>query len=187
MGGVHTDNVLGRGGSCIYKEGGRAGSAVRLMPDGSLCCGKKGEHQGVADVFLGFDHVDMRVMDVRKVEPFYDRLFLELGLAKKSYVRVEGDEWTVSEARTDDYNALEYHAEGPKPEYFIGLIEDPSHRPGFTRVALRIADVGEVNRWIERLPGMGARNVEASDDMNAYPAVFFEDSLGTKLERCARS
>jgi hypothetical protein len=41
--------------------------------------------------------------------------------------------------------------------------------------------------WEPRLRELGAREIEFSEDMDTYPALFFEDPGGTKLELCARN
>ena len=137
--------------------------------------------------FEGFDHIDCRVRSLAAVESFYDALMPELGLPQKrfSYVDDAGD-WHDSSGERR-YNTVEYfeHAGSERVPFFFGLIERPDHRPGLTRIAFRV----EPLRMLElesRLLAMGARNLERSADLNAYPAVFFEDPVGTKLELVAR-
>jgi len=137
--------------------------------------------------FLGFDHVDTRVRSMAAVEAFYDRLMPELGLPNKElhYVDASG-EWTPVKAG-DKYNTIEYH-EKPPPggiAHFIGFIEDPAMKPTSTRIAFRVRSVAELDRWVEFLRGIGAKTVEPSPSYE-YPAVFFEDPAGTKLEVVAR-
>jgi catechol 2,3-dioxygenase-like lactoylglutathione lyase family enzyme len=57
--------------------------------------------------------------------------------------------------------------------------------PVLTRIAFRVGSAAEVEAWAADLPAHGALNVERSEDMAGYPAVFFEDPAGTKLEICA--
>ena len=138
--------------------------------------------------FEGFDHIDCRVVSVAAVEAFYDALMPQLGLPNKrfAYVDAGGDWHNVSAERP--YNAVEYY-EQPRPGHipcFIGFIERGDHRAGFTRIAFRV----ERSRMIEletALERMGARNVERSADFEGYPAIFFEDPGGTKLELIARA
>lgn len=137
--------------------------------------------------FEGFDHIDCRVRSLAAVESFYDALMPELGLPQKrfSYVDEAGDWHDISSDR--HYNTVEYFERsqpGGTP-FFFGVIEQPGHDPGLTRIAFRV----ERARMLElegRLAAMGARNVERSEDLEAYPAVFFEDPAGTKLELVAR-
>jgi hypothetical protein len=72
-----------------------------------------------------------------------------------------------------------------RPPRFIGFIERGDHRPTDTRLAFRVRRerLEELRSLLERI---GARQIEASDDMQAYPAIFFEDPAGTKLEFLGR-
>jgi len=83
------------------------------------------------------------------------------------------------------YNAAEYYTPPTSGvvSFFIGFIERPDHVPTLTRIALRVKNLSD---WYETLGEIGARNVEPSTDMDAYPAIFFEDPAGTKLELVAR-
>ncbi|MGB8518618.1 MAG: hypothetical protein WCD38_00475 [Candidatus Tumulicola sp.] len=139
-------------------------------------------------VFAGFDHVDCRVRSLAAVESFYDALMPELGLPRKrfSYVDDAGD-W--HEASADHrYNTIEFfeEAQPDRATFFMGLIERPDHVPGATRIAFRI----EHDRLLEVesfLREIGARNIERGEDFESYPAIFFEDPAGTKLEVVARA
>lgn len=136
--------------------------------------------------FLGFDHIDARVRSIKSVEPFYDRLLPALGLTDKhlAFVDANGD-WHDADA--GNYNAAEYHepAAASRASFFIGFIEDAAMQPVGTRIAFRIAPT-ELDRWREELKAMGACNIEPSEDPVEYPALFFEDPGGTKLELVAR-
>jgi catechol 2,3-dioxygenase-like lactoylglutathione lyase family enzyme len=139
--------------------------------------------------FLGFDHIDTRVRSLAAVEPFYDRLMAELGLPRKkhSYVDEAGD-WHSLDAGKQ-YNVAEYFEE-PQTEravFFIGFIEDPAMRPVMTRIAFRVPVPLDVDRWVRLLREIGAVDIEPSSDIKEYPAIFFEDPAGTKLEITARS
>ena len=121
------------------------------------------------------------------VESFYDALMPELGLPQKrfSYVDDAGEWHEISSENR--HNTVEYfeRTQPGRTPFFFGLIERPDHQPGLTRIAFRV----EHDRMLElegRLAAMGARNVERSEDLEAYPAVFFEDPQGTKLELVAR-
>ncbi len=137
--------------------------------------------------FAGFDHIDVRVRSLSAVEVFYDALMPLLGLPRKSYALVEGDEWTDLPAG-GRHNAIEYFEPfvAGRTARFIGFIEDPQHDPPATRIAFRGAGPFDANAWLERLRALGACLVEPSADLDSYPAVFFEDPAGTKLEICAR-
>ena len=138
--------------------------------------------------FLGFDHIDMRVASVAAAEPFYDQLMPLLGLSRKhhAYVDAQG-EWT--DVKTDgSYNAVEYYEEkqAHRAAYFIGFIEDAAMQPSLTRIAFRVEAPLALEQWMTRLEQMGARNIQPSESMEEYPAIFFEDPAGTKLELAAR-
>lgn len=136
--------------------------------------------------FLGFDHIDVRVRSLAAVEPFYDAIMPLLGLVTKklSYVDDAGD-W--HDADPTHYNTVEYYEEADPGErfHFIGFIEAPAMTPVFTRIAFRVGSATAVEAWATDLPAHGAQNVGRSEDMAGYPAVFFEDPAGTKLEICA--
>jgi len=135
--------------------------------------------------FLGFDHLDVRVSSLALVEAFYDRLMPLLGLPRKRTAFVdEAGEWSDADSKSG-YNAVEYYS-GQMPDsasFFIGFIERLDHVAALTRIAFRVEDVSP---WQKRLEEIGARNVEPSGEMTAYPAIFFEDPAGTRLELVAR-
>ena len=138
--------------------------------------------------FGGFDHVDCRVRSLSAVQDFYDALMPELGLPEKrfSYVDESGD-WHEPTPE-HPYNTVEYYEErqsGRVPS-FIGFIERSDHEPGLTRIAFAVsrARLTEMEPVLRRI---GAGNMQWSEDMDAYAALFFEDPTGTKLELVARS
>lgn len=136
--------------------------------------------------FYGFDHIDCRVRSLAAVESFYDELLPEIGLTEKRYAYVDADgEWHLE---FDSYNAIEYYEpEHPtKPRRFFGVIENPLHRNNDTRIAFRVAyeRIDELTALLQRL---NAQSLEASEDMQKYPGVFFEDPAGTKLELVGRA
>jgi len=137
--------------------------------------------------FEGIDHVDCRVRSLPAVEPFYDALMPELGLPEKRYSHVDerGDWHAVSAERP--HNATEYYESrrSDRAPWFVGFIERRDHAANLTRIAFRVSPA----RLLElegRLAAMGARAVERSEKMDEYPAIFFEDPAGTKLELVAR-
>jgi hypothetical protein len=138
--------------------------------------------------FQGFDHIDVRVKSLAAVEPFYDALLAEVGLPRKRRSHVdEAGEWLDASDKRP-YNVSEYFEEAVsgKVAFFIGIIEDPEMQPTKTRIAFRVASRTDLERLHKRLHDLGAHRIEPSEDMNAYPAIFFEDAVGTKLELCAR-
>ena len=135
--------------------------------------------------FLGFDHIDCRVRSLAAVESFYDALMPLLGLSHKRYAFVDAHgDW---HERADSYNTVEYYeAEDVKhARHFVGFIEDSMHRINATRVAFRV-DHAMLDSLERVLVHLGAQNIERSEDMESYPAIFFEDPSGTKLEFIGR-
>lgn len=122
-----------------------------------------------------FDHIDLRVRSLAEALPFYAELLPALGFP------------TFSETSLGiAYDAIRDH---PKPE-FIGLIEDPEHRPNASRIAFWAESKEEVERIAEIVVAAGARNVEGPmfcpEYSPTYYGMFFEDPSGNKLEICCR-
>ena len=136
--------------------------------------------------FLGIDHVDLRVPALGAVEAFYDKLFTRLGLTRKKYsvVTFGGESW--NDGTPDNYNAVEWyeeHVHGRRVAFF-GVIEEVGSVPAHGRIAFAVTK-DSLDEWARVLPELGAREIERSDD-ESYPAVFFTDPLGTRLEVVAR-
>jgi hypothetical protein len=71
------------------------------------------------------------------------------------------------------------------PGWFVGFIEDAPTAPTATRFAFafdREADLPAVETLVR---AAGGRVVEWSSEAD-YPALFFEDPVGTRLEICVR-
>ena len=136
--------------------------------------------------YLGIDHIDLRVPALGAVEAFYDRLFTRLGLTKKKYsvVTFGGESW--DDGTPDNYNTVEWYEENVhgRRVAFFGLIEEEGAQPARGRIAFAVTK-DSLDEWPRELSEMGAREIERSED-DAYPAVFFTDPLGTRLEVCAR-
>jgi len=129
--------------------------------------------------FLGFDHVDCRVRSISAVETFYDELMAEIGLVEKRYAYVDASgEW---HDEFDTYNAVSFHESAERASRFFDLVESPLHRNNDTRIAFRVerARLAELAALLQRI---GAANLDTSDMDSGYPAIFFEDPAGTKLE-----
>jgi catechol 2,3-dioxygenase-like lactoylglutathione lyase family enzyme len=136
---------------------------------------------------LGLDHADIRVPSIAAVEKFYDALLPALGLSRKSESHVGPDGEWYSVDLEHPQNVIEYHTplEPGSPGWFVGFIEDPGMTPTATRIAFAL-DLEANLPGIEPLVrGAGGRVVEWSSDAG-YPALFFEDPVGTRLEICAR-
>jgi len=136
--------------------------------------------------FLGVDHIDLRVPSFGETESFYDQLLPALGLTQKRYAFVDArGEWSDVPPGSAPNVAEYYESAAQAAPHFIGIIEAQGMVATQTRVAFRVA-ASDLTAWQGRLRAMGARNVEPSSDPEMYPAVFFEDPCGTKLELCAR-
>ncbi len=135
----------------------------------------------------GVDHVDIRVPDLAAVEPFYDALFPPLGLSRKTeaHVGTDGEWYDVDASRPR--NTVEFHTPlvpGTRG-WFVGFIEAPGMTPTATRIAFAIDDETRLSEIADLVGAAGGRVVEYSIDAG-YPALFFEDPAGTRLEVCAR-
>jgi catechol 2,3-dioxygenase-like lactoylglutathione lyase family enzyme len=136
---------------------------------------------------LGLDHADIRVPSLAAVEGFYDAILPALGLSRKmaSHVGPDGEWYDLDASRPA--NAIEYCTplDPSSIGWFVGFIEDEGTVPTATRIALALeseADLAAVEKIVR---DAGARVVERSTDAG-YPALFFQDPVGTRLEFCAR-
>ncbi|HXM07459.1 MAG TPA: hypothetical protein VN936_08340, partial [Candidatus Acidoferrum sp.] len=69
--------------------------------------------------------------------------------------------------------------------WFIGFVEDASNVANATRLAFALDDEAALAAVETLVRAASGRIVEWSSDAD-YPALFFEDPLGTRLEICAR-
>ena len=123
-----------------------------------------------------FDHIDLRVRSLAEAKPFYALFLPALGFP-------DFCETSIGVA----YDADSDHA---KPE-FVGLIEDPAHRPNATRIAFWAQTKEELDRIAEIVSAAGAQNVEGPmfcpEYSPTYYGMFFEDPCGNRLEVCCRT
>lgn len=118
-----------------------------------------------------FDHIDLRVRDLRQVTPFYEALLPTLGFTRK--IEVEG--W------------LQFEAANESITEFFGITESPGHVANENRIAFWAESEDDVNRLAEVVRRAGALNVEGPMPYEpGYYAVFFEDPCGNRLEICHR-
>lgn len=119
-----------------------------------------------------FDHVDLRVKDLKAAAPFYQALLPELGFK----VRVEIPGW------------LQFESSAESATEFFGLTEDPAHVANASRIAFwaeSVTRVDELSGFVRRI---GAGNVEGPGwESPTYYAVYFEDPSGNRLEICHRT
>jgi predicted enzyme related to lactoylglutathione lyase len=119
-----------------------------------------------------FDHIDLRVSDLRVAGPFYIALLPALGFARRE--DVEG--WIQFAAGAD--GATE----------FFGITESAGHRSNGNRIAFAAANRARVDDLAQVAVRAGAQNMEGPMDYEeGYYAVFFEDPCGNRLEICHRT
>lgn len=118
-----------------------------------------------------FDHIDLRVPDLKQAERFYGPLLPALGFTRT--VDIEG--WLQFEA-----------ADGEITEFF-GVTESLHHLPNENRIAFWAGSNEHVDALAEVANQAGARNMEGPMLYEAgYYAVFFEDPWGNRFEVCYR-
>lgn len=135
----------------------------------------------------GLDHADIRVRSIAAVEAFYDALLPALGLSWKTESHVDSEgEWCGVDA-THPRTAIEYHTpiEPGSRGWFVGFIEDAGTVATATRIAFAADGEAGLHELETLVQAAGGRAVEWSSDQS-YPALFFEDPVGTRLEICAR-
>lgn len=122
-----------------------------------------------------FDHLDLRVSDLKAAEAFYDVILPVLGFPVKGRT-----------AHCVYYEARSTH---PKPE-FVALIEERSYIANSSRIAFWSDAVAGVDGVGKLLAQAGAKNVEGPmfcpEYSPTYYAVFFEDPTGNRLEVACR-
>jgi catechol 2,3-dioxygenase-like lactoylglutathione lyase family enzyme len=118
-----------------------------------------------------FDHVDLRVSSLAKVQPFYEALLPALGFTRDAKI----EDWLQFEA-----------PEGPVTEFF-GVTESTQHQANENRIAFWAESPGEVDQLAAIAITAGAINIEGPGfEAPHYYAVFFEDPCGNRLEICHR-
>ena len=122
-----------------------------------------------------FDHIDLRVRSIEEAKPFFDAFLPAVGFPE--FCRTP-----IGIA----YNSTNDH---PKPE-FVGIIEDPNHRPNSTRIAFWLESKEELDNAAKIVASAGAQNVEGPmfcpEYSPTYYAIFFEDPCGNRFEICSR-
>jgi catechol 2,3-dioxygenase-like lactoylglutathione lyase family enzyme len=129
-------------------------------------------HLAVAEIGL-YDHIDLRVRDLRKLRPFYDALMRALG---------------VGVARGGNRSREYYQKDRRLP--FFGLSQSAKHVPGLSRVAFGAATRKDVDRIAAVARRAGAKAISGPEVCVSYRqpyyAVFFEDPEGNRFEVCCR-
>jgi predicted lactoylglutathione lyase len=118
-----------------------------------------------------FDHIDLRVPNLAKAVPFYEKLLPVLGFTRP----VEVDGW------------LQFEAAGEDATEFFGITESLSHIPNEVRVAFWAESNEAVDQLAQLALEAGSQNMEGPMNYEpGYYAVFFEDPFGNRLEICHR-
>ena len=122
-----------------------------------------------------FDHIDLRVRDMKVAREFYGKFLPQLGF--------------VRESPGEDFHTF-YAAGGDNPAEFFGFTQDENHQPNGTRIAFWADTHEEVDRLAKLVREAGGNLLEGPeicvDYSPGYYAFFFEDPDGNKLEICCR-
>ena len=122
-----------------------------------------------------FDHIDLRVKDMKVARKFYAKFLPQLGFVRESPGR--------------RYHTF-YSAGGGKPSEFFGFTQDKEHQPNETRIAFWADTRKEVDRIADLVREAGGTTLEGPEVCRNYSpgyyAFFFEDPDGNKLEICCR-
>jgi catechol 2,3-dioxygenase-like lactoylglutathione lyase family enzyme len=121
--------------------------------------------------FRIFDHVDIRVRDLKAARPLYDALLGALGMRGMAFGR--------------DAHVYLRVLDG-KAHEAVALVQDPEHVPSPVRIAFAAPSSDDVDRLAAAAVAAGARGVEGPmpcpEYTQTYYAAFFDDADGNKLE-----
>ena len=122
-----------------------------------------------------FDHIDLRVRDVRRVKAFYDAFLRAFGFRGRPQA---------------DGTLLYFRLENRAVREAIAVIADGEHRPNKTRLAFNAATREAVDRIAAIAAAAGALAFEppalCDEIAENYYAAFFEDPDGNRLEVVCR-
>jgi len=122
-----------------------------------------------------FDHIDLRVKDMKVARKLYAKFLPQLGFVRESPGR--------------KYHTF-YAVGGDKPSEFFGFTQDKEHQPNGTRIAFWADTRKEVDRIADLVRAAGGTTLEGPEVCREYSpgyyAFFFEDPDGNKLEICCR-
>jgi glyoxylase I family protein len=129
----------------------------------------------VDPVFTGVSHVQLNVRDTAVSEPWYTALLGMTAFARGA--TAEGK-----------YVALRH-----KPSRLTIVLSDADpadpgfgdRRMGMNHLALAVATADELERWAERLDGLGIPFVRTSDDGRGSPSLIIRDPDHIQLELIA--
>lgn len=121
-----------------------------------------------------FNHIDLRVTDIKSALAFYSKFLPALGFTNY-YCDDEGSH-------------IFGVTSGDTPLPFFALNEARNHKPNANRIAFGVSTKEEVDRIAQVIKEAGAKNIEGPCECREYTpsyyAVFFEDPCGNKLEVC---
>ncbi len=129
------------------------------------------------------DHIDLRVSSLTRATSFYDAVLGALGMRRVN---------ESSDPAEDEWIGWGYTVQddGPTPQPFFGIQEEPGHRGGANRIAFAASSRQHVDRVAATALAAGALAMEGpelcTDYGPTYYAAFFEDADGNKLEVCCR-
>lgn len=121
-----------------------------------------------------FSHIDLRVHDLQRVMPFYEKLLPELGFTQTFH----SANWRV------------FAAEGKLPDVpYFAITEDKEHQPNSNLIGFWAKDQAEVDQIAKLVQECGGT---INDGPRLFPisptyyAFYFEDPCGNKYEMVHR-
>ena len=122
-----------------------------------------------------YDHIDLRVRDLKLATPFYGEVLPALGFTD----------------RRGNAESLSFYAPGKGKTPFFDLTEDRDHRPNANRISFWADTREEVDRVAEVVKRAGGKVLEGPelcvDYTPDYYAFFWEDLDGNRFEICCRT
>jgi len=117
-----------------------------------------------------FSHIDLRVNDLERVLPFYEKLLPALGFTRTFH----SENWRV------------FAAEGDLPSVaYFAITEDRDHKPNANLIGFWAKDRDEVDR-IAKLVKQSGGTIKSGPQLfpisPTYYAVYFEDPCGNPYE-----
>lgn len=117
-----------------------------------------------------FSHIDLRVNDLKKALPFYEKFLPELGFTRTFH----NVQWKV------------FAAEGDLPSVaYFAITEDPAHKPNGNLIGFWAKDREEVDRLarlVQEIGGKITSGPKLFPISPTYYAVYFEDPCGNPYE-----
>lgn len=121
-----------------------------------------------------YSHIDLRVQDMGRALPFYEKLLPALGYTRVFHSR----DWKV------------FAAEGELPQAaYFAITEDLEHQPNGNLTGFWADDQAEVNsvaKLVKEAGGTITSGPQLFPISPTYYAVYFEDPCGNKYEMVHR-